>query len=102
MLKFAPIMPAFCSLLFHSYYYAKIYAGKIDLSLTRGFNLPQRQEVQREISSADDVPKEPKVMDKSFNTDSTQRELQELVEKLPVLENNMRTLKEEWTICSLD
>ena len=25
-------MPAFCSLLFHSYY-AKIYAGKIDLSL---------------------------------------------------------------------
>ena len=32
LLKFAPIMPAFCSLLFHSYY-AKIYAGKIDLSL---------------------------------------------------------------------
>ena len=30
--KFAPIKPAFCSLLFHSYY-AKIYAGKIDLSL---------------------------------------------------------------------
>ena len=34
-------------------------------------------------------------MDKSINTDLTQRELQELVEKLPVLENNMRTLKEE-------
>ena len=32
LLKFAPIMPAFCSLLFYSYY-AKIYAGKIDLSL---------------------------------------------------------------------
>ena len=32
LLKFAPIMPAFCSLLFHSYY-VKIYAGKIDLSL---------------------------------------------------------------------
>ena len=34
-------------------------------------------------------------MDKSINTDLTQRELQELIEKLPVLENNMRTLKEE-------
>ena len=34
-------------------------------------------------------------MDKSSNTDLTQRELQELVEKLPVLENNIRTLKEE-------
>ena len=57
--------------------------------------LPQRQ---RGFSDADDVRQEPKVMDKSSNTDLTQRELQELVEKLPVLpvlENNIRTLKEE-------
>ena len=34
-------------------------------------------------------------MDKSVNTDLTQRELQEVVEKLTVLENKVLTVKEE-------
>ena len=40
--------------------------------------LPHRQQFQ----SPDDVFEEPKVMDKSVNTDLTQRELQEVVEKV--------------------
>ena len=53
--------------------------------------LPQRQRFQ----SQDDVFQELKVMDKSVNTDLTQRELQEVVEKLTVLENKVLTVKEE-------
>ena len=55
LLKFAPIMPVFCSLLFPSYY-SNNFASKIDASLTTNrfnkynkFQLPQTETVSVEM-----------------------------------------------------